>query len=338
VQEYHEKLARAEEQLKEFRSANLDAQPGSDQDLNTRMSALQTRIEQSTQELRETEIKKQSLEKQLSGEAEVASVISRENQFRARIAELQSQMDTLRLSYHETYPDIVNLRHQIADLTKGIEDEKHRRDAAKASGRITIDDSVINNPMYQQLRRELSQTQVQVDTLIARIGEARRQLQLELERGKRVHGGQATLAELTRDYQVNRDIYQDLLKRRENARVSMNLDKERQGLSFKIQEPATLPLQPSGVRYWHFIVGAVFLGLLVPVGLLYARVRLDPRVRLPWLISKKLNLPTLATVPHLWTVTEVRTAQAEVQWLMLGVSSTLFVLVLFTALRLLQVV
>ena len=48
----------------------------------------------------------------------------------------------------------------------------------------------------------------------------------ELDRSRRIAASESALAELTRDYEVNRDIYQDLLKRRENARVSMNLDAE----------------------------------------------------------------------------------------------------------------
>jgi polysaccharide chain length determinant protein (PEP-CTERM system associated) len=156
VQEYHQKLVQAEERLKEFRSANLDARPGSEADISARLNELQARIERTTQELKEAEIKKQSLERQLSGEAEVVSVLSRESQYRARIAELQQRLETLRLSYHDSYPDIVQIRHQINDLEEAIRAERDRREAAKASGRVTIDESVINNPMYQQLRRELS--------------------------------------------------------------------------------------------------------------------------------------------------------------------------------------
>ena len=36
------------------------------------------------------------------------------------------------------------------------------------------------------------------------------------------------------DYEVNRDLYQDLLKRRENARVSMNLDAEQRARLLEI--------------------------------------------------------------------------------------------------------
>ena len=338
VQEYHVKLVQAEEQLKEFRLANADALPGSDTDIGTRLSAQQSRIEQSTQDLKEAEIKKRSLEKQLSGEAEVATALSREGQYRTRIAELQSQMETLRLSYHDTYPDIVRIRHQIADLNEAITVDRQQRDSAKASGRVVIDDSVINNPMYQQLKRDLSQTQINIETLQARISEAKRQMHSALERGKRVHGGEATLAELTRDYQVNRDIYQDLLKRRENARVSMNMDKERQGLTFRVQEPATLPLDPSGLLFRHFLIAALFLGVLIPVGLVYVKLQFDPRIRIGSLAAERHKLPLLAVVPRLWPPGEVQAIRRELQWLSLAVAGTVLVMLMLTALRIVRVI
>lgn len=338
VQEYHEKLARAEQALKEFRSENLDAQPGADADISTRLNTLQSRIEEATQELRETEIKKQSLERQISGEAEVVSAVSRENQYRARIAELYSQLETLRLSYHDTYPDIVRLRHQIDDLNQAIAEERQRREQARQTGRATIDETVINNPMYQQLRRELSATQIQVDTLHARIAEAKRQMQSELERGKRMQGGAATLAELTRDYQVNREIYQDLLKRRENARVSMNLDRENQGLTFKIQEPAVLPLQPSGLRFWHFVLGGLILGIAIPIGLLYAKLHFDPRVRVAAVLADRYKLPVLATVPQLWSPREATLARRDVYGLATVLLLTVASIGAVVTLRLLKMV
>ena len=338
TEEYHGKLIKAEEQLKDFRSANLDARPGSDADISTRLNQLRTRIEQATQDLKEAEVKKNSLEKQLSGEAEVATVLSREGQFRSRIAELQSRLETLRMSYHETYPDIVQISHQIEDLNQAIVEERARREVAKADGKVVIDEGVINNPLYQQLKQELSQTRTNVEMLSARINETKRELAQELERGKRVHGGEATLAELTRDYQVNRDIYQDLLRRRENARVSMNLDKEKQGLTIKIQEPATLPRQPSGLRFLHFIIGGLVLGILLPMGALYAMLHLDPRIRLGMAISEKHKLPLLTVVPHLWSPGETLAVRREVAWLSLVINGTLLVVAVTVALRVAKVI
>jgi len=335
--EYHAKLVAMEERLKEFRIANIDVR-GSEGDITQRMSTLQSVIEQSTQELREAEVKKKSLEKQLSGEAETATALSREGQYRQRIAELNSQLENLRLNYHDTYPDIVRLRRQIVDLNESIVAEKQRRDQAKVTGQVVIDDSVMNNPMYQQLKRDLSQTQITVDTLQARITEARRQMSTVLETGKRAQSGEATLAELTRDYQVTRDIYQDLLRRRENARVSMNMDRENQGLTFKIQEAATFPTQPGGLRFWHFIALGILFGALAPIGLIYGKTQIDSHLRIPAPIAEQYRLPMLVSVPHLWSELETAELRQDMAWLGLAIFGTLCVMLFFTSLSIVGVV
>lgn len=331
VKEYHEKLTQAEEQLKEFRSQNLDTRPGTDGEVSARIRDLQNRIEQTTLELKEAKIKQASLEKQLSGEAESTIAFSREGQYRTRIAELQSQLETLRLSYKENHPDVAHIKHQIEDLTQAIGNERRAR-ANRPPG--PINDEVISlNPIYQQLKRDLGQTKVVIDTLTTRLEENKRLLERERERGMRVHGGEATLAELTRDYEVNRDIYHDLLRRRENARVSMNLDREQQGLTFKISEPAILQLQPSGLRLGHFLLGGIVLGLLLPVGFLYGMQQIDAKIRFDSIISERLKLPVVASIPHFAAHAEALALDTDVRWIAKLLAANVAVLAAVLALR-----
>jgi polysaccharide chain length determinant protein (PEP-CTERM system associated) len=335
TQEYQDKLVRTEEELKELRSSTLDARSGNEGEVTNRLNDLYARIETTTQELREAEVKESSLERQVSGEAESTTDILREGQFRTRIGELQSKLDTLRLSYHDTHPDIVQVKQQIQELNDRIGAERARREETKRAGKP--DESVVNNPIYQQLRREQAQNQSQVDALSARLSELQRQLQSEIGRGKRLHSGDARLAELTRDYQINRDIYQDLLRRRENARVSMNMDRERQGLSFKIQEPASLPLAPSGFRFLHFVLGGILLGTLVPLGFLFVRLQIDPRIRIGSEINVAHKLPIVAVVPHLWNATELKTLRWELVVLGMLVVGTVAASAALSALRFVKV-
>ncbi|MGC2518189.1 MAG: XrtA system polysaccharide chain length determinant [Burkholderiales bacterium] len=321
TQVYKDKLTRTEEELKELRSSTLDARASNEGDVTTRVNDLRKRLEASTQELREAEVVEASLERQTSGEAEFTTDSLREGQYRTRIGELESKLDTLRLSYHDTHPDIVQVKQQIQTLTDSINSERARREQTKGSGRR--DESVVNNPVYQQLRREQSQNQSTIDALTARIAELQRQLQEEVSRGKRVNTGDARLAELTRDYQVNRDIYQDLSRRRENARVSMNLDRERQGLSFKIQEPATLPPAPGGPRFLLFVLAGLLLGIAFPIGLLIARLQFDPRIRVGSAIDVAHKLPIMTVVPHLWTTGELKSLRWELVLLTLLIVATI---------------
>jgi len=121
-------------------------------------------------------------------------------------------------------------------------------------------------------------------------------LKNEYSRASKIHTAEATLSDLTRDYQVNQDIYQDLLKRRENARVSKSLDQEHQGLAFKIQEPAKIPILPSGMRFLHFIIAGPILGLLVSIGLIFLFVQYDSRIRSAKTIVNILKIPVLVEI------------------------------------------
>lgn len=319
VKEYHSKLTEVEGRIKEFRSENPDARTGSQTAVTQRMDSLLTRIEQTKIEIKETQIKKESLEKQLSGEAEATVSLSREGQFRSRIAELKQELDRLRLNYHDTYPDIVRITGQIENLKESIKVEKIRRQKdkteAKKEGRQYVDDSITLSPLYQQLRRNLSETKTLIDTLKARLRETNALLKVDEERSRRIHGGEAAMAELTRDYQVNRDIYQDLLRRRENARVSMNMDQQHHGLNFKIQEPASLPLRPNGLRFVHFMVLGLVMGFIAPLGILYGIQQIDSRVRMKESITSGLKLNVIGTIPHLSSPGEIRNTLASVKQL-----------------------
>lgn len=321
VREYHQKLVEAESNLKDFRSENLDARPGTDAAISTRISQLNSSLEAATLELAETRIREQSIERQLSGEAALEVSLSREGQFQSQIAMLQGELDQLRLSYHETYPDIVRIKHQIEDLKTQIAQEQSRREAeqqrARQQGRVYVDDRVRLSPVYQQLRQQLSDTRTQIATLEARKSELEQMLDEEINRGRRVHTGEMLLAELTRDYEVNRDIYRDLLRRRENARVSMSLDEGQQGLSLRVYEPAFLPLKPTGLRFLHFMVLGLFLAVLIPVAYLVARVQLDPRVRSVEQLTGRLGYRVLAAVPVVFLPQEQMQARRATRTVMM---------------------
>lgn len=297
VDEYHRKLTDAEERLKQFRASNLDARPGTDIDVRTRVAEIRSQIEGARTNLSEMQMREAALQAQISGEAEVSDLRSRSAQFRLRIAELQSQLDTLRLDYTDSYPDVVRLRHQIEDTQAALA----REEQAEASGARGSDVAAASNPLYQQLRSDLARVRGDMAALRARISENEGLLQSELDRGRRVADSEASLAELTRDYEVNREIYQDLLRRRENARVSMSLDAEQRGLTFRIQESAALPLQPTGLRLLHFAAAGLGLGMAVPLGLLLALLQIDPRARSAQALAQVLPVPVLVSIPELRT-------------------------------------
>ncbi|HET9482457.1 MAG TPA: XrtA system polysaccharide chain length determinant [Xanthomonadales bacterium] len=291
--EYHRKLTEAEERLKQFRASNPDARPGSATDVNTRIAQLRASIEQARSGVAESSVRAGAVASQIADERSVTAAQNRENQYRERLGKLQTELDTLRLSYTDEYPDVIRLKRQIEDLEGEI--------AASRSGGAELQGAALGyapSTGSSALRTELTRARGEAAAMRARVSESEALLEAELARANRVADTEAVYAELTRDYEVNRDLYQDLLKRRENARVSMQLDAEHRGLTFRIQEPAALPLQPSGLRFMHLSAAGLAAAIAIPLALLWLVVRFDPRVRSAAQLERAVPVPVLVTVPR----------------------------------------
>lgn len=336
AKQYEQELLASEERLKALRVQYDEARPGAEAESTERISRLRIAIDETEQAKREAEIRRASLQDQLSGEAVSASVASRAEQFRTRIAQLRQQLDTLRLTYHDTYPDIAQLKYQIAELEKQVVTEERRltaeRRQAQAEGRVYVDEAMRSSPVYQELQSALYDVNTLIQTLDARLVATRAKLDDEMLLAQRIQDVEAELQRLTRDYEVNHAIYQDLTRRRENARVSMNLNTEQQGLNLRIVEPAYFSHSPAGPRLVHFAFGGLAVGAALPLGLLFGLILIDPRVRTGAAVTDRLGMPLLGSIPRLDTPQE---AQAERRGLfvsgvlvLLTVAAVILVLVL----------
>jgi polysaccharide chain length determinant protein (PEP-CTERM system associated) len=295
VNDYHDKLTEAENNLQAYRSDNADAQPGSVTDVSTRIGALRTQVEQTRMSLMELRSREQALSAQLSGESAVTSVQTRETLYRTQLLDLQNKLDTLLLSYTDKHPDVVRIRHQMADIQDTMKQEELRSSQPRTGDEAS---EARVNPLYQELRSRLADTRREIAAIQSRMGASEGLLGDELGRSRRIAASESTLAELTRDYEVNRDIYQDMLRRRENARVSMQMDKERRGLTMRIQDPAQMPVRPTGLRFMHFALGGLAAAVAVPLGLLFLLARFDPRVRSPSQLERQSHYALLTVVPR----------------------------------------
>ncbi len=309
VEAYKRKLTSAEDKLKTYRESNADARPGSEAATAARINELRTQVENARMDLMEKRSQEASLAAQLSGESEVSTVQTAAGLYQAQLAELQAQLNKLLLTYTDDYPDVVRVRHQMQDLQQQLARAEQQRRNAAGGKPTALDGGAQFNPLYQQIKSQLTDLRAQIAATTARMNASQAMLQSELERSRRIAGSENATADLTRDYDVNRDVYQDLLKRRENARVSMDLDATQQGLTFAVQNPAMMPLVPTGLRFMHFAVAGTLLGLALPLGLLFGIARFDPRVRSAEQLERLTGLPVLVTVPYYATPEDLRRAR-----------------------------
>src|SRR5690554_4255629 len=80
----------------------------------------------------------------------------------------------------------------------------------------------------------------------------------------------------------------------------MTLDVQGEGVSYKIQEPATYPTHWDGLQLYQVGLAGPFLGSAMVLGLLVMLVMFDQRVRSPRALQLALpkTIPVLTSIPH----------------------------------------
>jgi len=297
VEEYHKKLVAASDALQEYITDHPDASPGSVTDTNTRISTLRNQIENAKVQAAQLSSQAAAMGGSLSGQSQISTVQTREDVYRAQIAQLQAHLSQLLLTYTDSYPDVVRTRHQIQDLQHQLATAQTQKQTAAAVG-TAIDSQVTFNPVYSNLQTQIAQIRGQLAAARATEVASQQQLEIELARSQKIAQSSNELTKLTNTFNTVSTTYQDLLKRREQARISMDLDKDKRGLTFKIQDPARLPLMPVGLRLMHFAAAGIMAGICVPLALLFLIARFDPRTRSADTLARATGLPVFASVPY----------------------------------------
>ncbi|MFQ3262080.1 hypothetical protein [Reinekea sp.] len=290
VETYKSQLEEAETKLKEFSSQNIEI---TEAGVANQVSKYKNDIQILEFEIQDLTAKLSSFESELAVEPEFLAIErERPQSFQERqLEDYEQRLSALRLSYLDTHPDIVSLNDQIASLKTQIAQQKEEASKNKEYANI-------ENPAHTTLKELISTTKANLTAAKQRLSTNERLLQGSLANAETVAAKQATYKELTRDYSVTKDVYEDMLKRRESARLTMTLDIEGQGVTYKIHEPASYPLHSNGLQLEHFVLLGPLLGFLFPLGVIAVMIFLDNKVRSASYMAD--NLP-----PHIQFMTSI---------------------------------
>ena len=295
---YHQKLLESQARLSAYQLANPDARLNSEEEANRRIAELRRSVDLARMDLVNARAQEGTLSAQLGAENPVGVVQSRASQIQVRMAELQSEHERLLMNYTEQHPDVVRVRRQMQDLEADLRNESTRGSTRLAVASAGIPGANAFNPLYGEIKSRLSDARSRSAASASRVALGEGLLGEERTRSERIAAAEGTLAELTRNFEVNNDVYGDLLKRRENARVAMNLDIAGRGLSLRVQEPAAVPVRPDeGLRLMHVAIAGLVLAVAAPVLMLFGWLKVDSRVRTAAQIEQLAGLPVLGSIP-----------------------------------------
>lgn len=296
--QYYKRMVASRAKLSAYQQANPDARAGSLEDATLQVGELRRAVDMARMDLANARAEEAALSASLSRENPMGFMQPRSSHLQARLAELQNEREKLMLSYTAQHPDVMRVDSQMRELQRDM-----RSGSNRGAMRLTVASAGVPgasgiNPVYAELKRALADARSRAAAFASRVAQGESLLNRAQARSGEVVGVESELTELMRDYQSNHDVYQDLLKRREAARVEMNLDAANRGLYIRVQDPATVPVEPdTGLRPMHVAIIGLILAAVLPVLMLFGWLRVDRRVRSPAQIEQIAGLPVLGTVP-----------------------------------------
>lgn len=272
------KLTEAESRLKDFKLKNFGVSGATNQDFFSRMATISDEVNRLRLELNAAEQARDALRRELSSEAPQLPVEALQARVPAGPSELETRLDAQRRilddllrRFTDDHPDVMAARRNIAQIEK---QRKEEAEAAKAGARGMAP----TNPVFQQLRVQLAQSEAQVASLRSQLGVQQGRLDQVRAQASKMPQVEAELAQLNRDYDVIRRNYQQLVERREAASLGIKLDDSAQLADFRIIEPAMVAPKPVFPSKTILALAAVVASIVAGIAAAFAMSLFFPAV------------------------------------------------------------
>ncbi len=300
IRNYEKKLEQGENRLKEFKLRNIDLATSEGRSGIDRLSELTTKLNTARLELREAEQSRDALRRQIVGEEPVLLPETSDSHSSISLPEIDGRidvqkrnLDTLLQRYTEQHPDIIGTRRLIKDL----EDQKRQElQARKKFAVANPGASVSNNPVYQQLKVSLAEAEANTASLRARVSEYEERYKRTTAVMKTQPQLETELAQLNRDYELDKKNYEQLVTRRDSAELTGDLDSAGSMADFRLIDPpraSSTPVAPN--RLLLFPLGLV-LAILAGLFVAYAASQIRPVFFDSKTLRDATDLPVLGVV------------------------------------------
>lgn len=256
---------------------------------------------------KELEAKRDLIEKNIAKEDlyTVAILGGSSSSISNKIIMLQNRLNELLLNYTENYPEVIRLKAEIELLNERLKSgSTDSYSEGTGSGISTL------NPVYQELKEEMSRIKLEIagikvrEKLLKKLVESKKQYLRDIPAEKK------KLADLEREKKTSRQIYEELVLRLGQSEVSKQMEIQDKGATFRIVDPAILPIAPVSPNRIKIILLGIFAGLAGAFGLVFSLDNMDTSVKTIDVL-KTLGLPVLAIIPRIHTRDELKNQRGK---------------------------
>ncbi len=288
---YREHLDDAENAVKVYLEENPEMALRRPDVKLVRIQSMQTSLMEIRLQRKELQSRLDILNDQLSGKAPLTGTITDDDSPIGRLEKLEDYLTVLLLKYTANYPEVLKVKGQIDELKKGLDSAS---DASKSK------DS--SNPVLKQVKGEATKIMTELAMLTSREDEIEKEI-LNLEASlKEAPGEQKELLNLKRNVNVYERLYNTLISKFEEMKITKALEQREEPFIFKVVSPAVLPVRPVTPDRVMIIILGLFAGIGAGVALVFAWENyFDTSFKNVDSLKNSINIPVLAAIPNIVT-------------------------------------
>jgi polysaccharide biosynthesis transport protein len=234
-----------------------------------------------------------------------------------KLTALQKRLDDLRIQYTENYPEVITVKGDIETV-------KEQLKARKEGTSQPLDPQEL-----AKIESEISAIKVTEEGLRRYVATNRKVLE-------NIPTAKAGLDKLELEKKNQKNIYDQLFARQGQSEVSKQMEVQDKSTTFRVVDPAILPVKPSSPDRLKLMLLGMVGGLAGSFGLLFLLDQLDNSVKDAEFV-KGFGAPVLAIIPRMQDpVQEVRQRKRSLR-LFAAASLYLLVMLCFPVMELLKV-
>lgn len=322
IAEYEKRLQDSEDKLANFKRQNVGLMPGDSGNYYQRLQNTLDAITDLDSRIAIAERRLSTINLQLANELTSSSA----SEITAQIKSSQSQLDQLLLSYTDQHPDVIALRENIAQLIQ-------RRDNSNSNTTANQSENVV----LQQLKISQGNVELELTTMRAQKRDQEKQITFLRNYVDTIPEVEAQLANLNRDYLVNKQQHEALLKRLESARLSEGIEESGDKVKFRIINPPLRPLSASGPPTLTYLMLSFVVAIGAGIGLAFLLNEINPVYCTATEVSNDLGVPVLGSVTIKWSDQERRSNYKNIFFLFSGFSLLAITFVAFVGIKILGI-
>jgi len=307
---YEKKLKEAEHRMAAFRAKNADILGTTN--FAQRLQAKKTLLEQATFDYSDAVSKRDQLRAQLQATSRMVSmetapqvVVGGQGALTTlqRIRLVQSQLDDLLLQYTEGHPDVIAARRQLNRLV----DQFNREQSGEGPGGLPsnlTNTSKLPNPIYDEIQIRLIDAEAATAQTKRRLDQIKKEMDQLQEYATIAPALDAEMSDISRDYSVIKKNYDQLLARRESARISQAVESDTESVKFQIVEPPEVPTSPVSPNRPLFLGALLMIAIGAGGGAAFLRTQVEDTFYTPEQLENAFQIPVLGTVTQVLNVQE----------------------------------